>query len=84
MVDEAAPGAYCLVMTHSHALDLEIVERILRRGDYGFLGLIGSETEAAKFRARLTARGVDPANLLLQLRDAQVPVRRPLEGVAGA
>jgi xanthine dehydrogenase accessory factor len=51
-------------MTHSHALDLEIVERVLRRGDFGFLGLIGSETKAAKFRARLVARGVDAARLV--------------------
>jgi xanthine dehydrogenase accessory factor len=63
-VDAAPPGAYYLVMTHSHALDLEIVERVLRRGDFGFLGLIGSETKAAKFRARLAARGVDAARLV--------------------
>src|SRR5712692_3027465 len=44
-------------MTHSHALDLEIVERVLRRKDFAFLGLIGSQTKAAKFRARLRQRG---------------------------
>lgn len=53
MVDEVPPGALYLVMTHSHALDLEIVERVLRRNDVAFLGLIGSQTKAAKFRARL-------------------------------
>jgi xanthine dehydrogenase accessory factor len=63
MVDEAPPGAYYLVMTHSHALDLDLVERVLRRNDFGFLGLIGSETKAAKFRARLTRRGVSRAQL---------------------
>jgi xanthine dehydrogenase accessory factor len=57
MVDEAPPGALHLVMTHSHALDLEIVERILRRKDYRFLGLIGSETKAAKFKNRLKEKG---------------------------
>ena len=51
MVDEAPAGAYYLVMTHSHALDLEIVERVLKRNDFAFLGLIGSETKAAKFRS---------------------------------
>jgi xanthine dehydrogenase accessory factor len=64
MVDEAPPGAYYLVMTHSHALDLEIVERALRRNDVAFLGLIGSETKAAKFRARLRAKGVDATRLV--------------------
>jgi xanthine dehydrogenase accessory factor len=64
MVDEAPPGACYLVMTHSHALDLEIVERVLRRKDYRFVGLIGSETKAAKFRARLSAKGVDCTDLV--------------------
>lgn len=64
MVDEAPAGAYYLVMTHSHALDLEIVERALKRNDVAFLGLIGSETKAAKFRARLGARGIDTTRLV--------------------
>jgi xanthine dehydrogenase accessory factor len=63
MVDEAPPGAYYLVMTHSHALDLDLVERALRRNDCGFLGLIGSETKAAKFRARLARKGFSGAQL---------------------
>lgn len=64
IVDEAPPGAYYLVMTHSHALDLEIVEWVLRRNDYAFLGLIGSETKAAKFRARLNAKNIDCSKLI--------------------
>ena len=64
MVDEAPAGAYYLVMTHSHALDLEIVERALKRNDVAFLGLIGSETKAAKFRARLRAKGIDTSRLV--------------------
>jgi xanthine dehydrogenase accessory factor len=64
MVDEAPPGAFYLVMTHSHALDLELVERILKRADHRFVGLIGSETKAAKFRARLARKGVDSAPLV--------------------
>jgi xanthine dehydrogenase accessory factor len=63
-VDEAPPGAFYLVMTHSHALDLEIVARALQRIDAGFIGLIGSKTKGAKFRARLTARGIDPSRLV--------------------
>jgi xanthine dehydrogenase accessory factor len=63
MVDEAPPGAYCLVMTHSHALDFEIVERALRRPDYAYIGLIGSETKAAKFKARLKRRSFTEAQL---------------------
>lgn len=62
-VDEAAAGAFYLVMTHSHALDFEIVERALLRKDARFVGMIGSETKAAKLRARLRARGVDASRL---------------------
>jgi xanthine dehydrogenase accessory factor len=64
MVEEAPPNAFYLVMTHSHALDLEIVERVLKRNDVAFLGLIGSETKAAKFRARLRARRIDSSRLV--------------------
>jgi len=67
MVDEAPPHACYLVMTHSHALDLDIVERILKRNDVRFVGLIGSQTKAAKFRARLTARGIDASRLVCPL-----------------
>jgi xanthine dehydrogenase accessory factor len=64
MVDEAPPGALYLVMTHSHALDLEIVERVLKRNDVAFLGLIGSETKGAKFRLRLQQKGISPERLV--------------------
>lgn len=58
MVDEAPAGACYVVMTHSHALDLEIVEHALKRNDTRFVGLIGSQTKAAKFRARLRRKGL--------------------------
>ncbi len=57
----APPGAFYLVLTHSHDLDLCITEAILRRGDFGYLGLIGSATKRARFVSRLQHRGVDAA-----------------------
>ena len=56
-VRHAPPGAFYLVMTHSHALDLEIIKAILRRGDAGFVGLIGSRTKRARFEHRLADAG---------------------------
>jgi xanthine dehydrogenase accessory factor len=44
-------------MTHSHALDLTLSERILRR-DFSYFGLIGSATKRAKFTRRFKARGL--------------------------
>lgn len=57
----APPGACYLVMTHQHDLDLRLAEAILRRGDFGFFGLIGSKTKRARFIHRLQARGVPQA-----------------------
>ncbi len=56
-------GAYFLVMTHSHARDQAIVEAALRRGDFAYLGLIGSATKRARFVARLRAAGIAEAAL---------------------
>ena len=59
----APPGAFYLVLTHSHDLDLRITEAILQRGDFGYLGLIGSATKRARFLARFRQRGVADAAL---------------------
>jgi xanthine dehydrogenase accessory factor len=59
----APKGAYFLVMTHSHAQDQRIVEAVLRRGDFAYLGLIGSATKRARFVARLRASGIGEAAL---------------------
>lgn len=57
-VQQALPATFYLVLTHSHDLDLRITEAVLRRGDFGFFGLIGSTTKRARFLSRLTQRGV--------------------------
>lgn len=59
----APPGAFYLVLTHSHDLDQAIAEAILRRGDFGFFGLIGSRTKRARFLRRFEQRGIDAAVL---------------------
>jgi xanthine dehydrogenase accessory factor len=62
-VDQAPPGAFYLVLTHSHDLDLAITQAVLRRGDFAYLGLIGSRTKRARFEQRLRQRGVPPDRL---------------------
>ena len=57
-VRSAAPGSFYLVLTHSHALDQRITEAILQRGDFGYLGLIGSATKRARFLHRFEQRGI--------------------------
>jgi xanthine dehydrogenase accessory factor len=57
----AAPrGAYVVVMTHSHPLDLQLIETALSRDDWRYLGLIGSLSKRNQFEKRLLARGFPP------------------------
>jgi xanthine dehydrogenase accessory factor len=56
-VAELPAGSDVLVMTHSHQLDFQVVEAALRRGDLGYVGLIGSGTKRARFLSRLASRG---------------------------
>jgi xanthine dehydrogenase accessory factor len=58
----APPDATHLVMTFSHALDLEICHRVLSR-PLGWLGLIGSATKRARFAGRLRDLGHPKARL---------------------
>jgi xanthine dehydrogenase accessory factor len=74
----AAPaGAFFLVLTHDHALDLRIVEAALRRDDAGFVGVIGSKSKRERFRHRLAQRGMGEAAVARM----QCPVG--LAGIAG-
>ncbi|CAO3431602.1 xanthine dehydrogenase accessory protein XdhC [Azospirillum endophyticum] len=59
----ASAGAGYLVLTHSHALDFEIAEAALRRGDAAYVGMIGSATKRAKFERWFRARGRDAGAL---------------------
>lgn len=66
-VRELAPGSRVLIMSFSHAEDLEVVAACLARirgqDDLPFVGLIGSRTKWATFRRRLAERGATPAEL---------------------
>jgi len=62
-VSDAPPGAYFLVMTHSHPLDFALCQAILTLNDFAWLGLIGSASKAARFRSRLARAGVDAARI---------------------
>jgi len=76
-VRHAPPGAFFLVLTHEHALDLRIVEAVLRRGDFAFCGLIGSKSKRAKFVHRLEERGLSPATI------ARMTCPIGIDGIAG-
>jgi xanthine dehydrogenase accessory factor len=60
-------GSHVLIMSFSHAEDLDIVAACLlrqrQRADLPFIGLIGSKTKWATFRHRLEDRGFSEAEL---------------------
>ncbi|MGB1010127.1 MAG: xanthine dehydrogenase accessory protein XdhC [Thiolinea sp.] len=58
LIQEMPANSYFLVMTHDHALDLELCDHILSRQEFRFLGLIGSETKATRFKRQLLRRGL--------------------------
>ncbi|RZJ13629.1 MAG: xanthine dehydrogenase accessory protein XdhC [Haliea sp.] len=80
-VRDLPAGARVLVMSFSHAEDLDIVATCLLRqrekGDLPFIGLIGSNTKWATFRHRLEARGFTAQEL------AQVTCPIGVAGIPG-
>jgi xanthine dehydrogenase accessory factor len=74
-------GSCVLIMSFSHAEDLEIVQQCLKRqrekSDLPFIGLIGSKTKWATFQNRLRERGFTDTEL------AQVTSPIGVPGIAG-
>ena len=80
-VQELVPGSQVLIMSFSHAEDLDILAACLQRqrsrGDLRFIGLIGSRSKWASFRHRLESRGHTHEEL------AQVSCPIGLPGISG-
>ncbi|HVR67140.1 MAG TPA: xanthine dehydrogenase accessory protein XdhC [Verrucomicrobiae bacterium] len=54
----APAGSFVLIMSHSHALDLDITHAALADGRFPYVGLIGSGTKRARFAKRLREAGL--------------------------
>ncbi len=54
---QAPEGAFVVIMTHDHGLDLNILDAALRLDRLPYIGLIGSATKRARFEHRLKALG---------------------------
>ena len=80
-VNDLEAGSHVLIMSFSHAEDLDIVAACLLRqrenADLPFIGLIGSKTKWATFRHRLEDRGFSAAEL------AHITCPIGVEGVKG-
>jgi xanthine dehydrogenase accessory factor len=78
---EAAPaGAAYLVLTHSHALDSMVCAAVLQRGDFAYLGLIGSRTKRAQFERAFRDLGIPQeqiARLVCPIGGGRIRDKRP-------
>ncbi|WAT02330.1 xanthine dehydrogenase accessory protein XdhC [Rouxiella chamberiensis] len=72
-VQQMPADSYFIVLTHDHQLDLALSEKILRRNDFRYFGLIGSETKRKRFDYRLAGKGISEACL----RKMRCPVGLP-------
>jgi xanthine dehydrogenase accessory factor len=57
-----------LIMTHDHAEDVALCDAVLRGGEFGSIGLIGSAGKWARFRHRLSTEGNHDSSSLARIR----------------
>lgn len=62
----APPGAYHIILSYSHKIDEAICLALLKKQDFGRLGLIGSASKNARFKKRLATAGI-PDEVLARL-----------------
>jgi xanthine dehydrogenase accessory factor len=58
LLDKAPHGAFIAIMTHRHALDLDVAAAALLARRFPYVGLIGSATKRARFVSRLRQIGL--------------------------
>lgn len=74
--------SFYLVMTHSHAADFDICDRILGRGDARYCGLIGSVSKRRRFEKRFRQQGMAPSvigELICPIGVAGISGKKPAE-----
>lgn len=71
-----------IVMTHNHQMDFDITQNILKRADFGYLGLIASDTKWRRFQQRYKHRDINPeqvARMNCPIGLANVQGKLPME-----
>lgn len=82
LVNSAPKNSAFLILTHSHQLDFELCQAIIKRGDALWLGVIGSNTKRKKFQHRLAHREFTAAQIqqmICPVGLSQVPGKLPME-----
>jgi xanthine dehydrogenase accessory factor len=68
VLGELPPGAHVLIMTHDHAEDAALCDAVLRHGEFGSIGLIGSAAKWSRFRQRLTEEGGHSPDVIARIK----------------
>ena len=79
-LDAVPDGAFVLVMSHSHALDFDVVLAALQARRFGYVGLIGSASKKARFISRLRQAGLgedDIGRLVCPIGIAGIESKQP-------
>ena len=75
-------SSYLLVMTHDHELDFNLCSKALTDFDFAFLGLIGSQAKANKFKTRMEKNGLKSElieRLVSPIGLKSIPGKKPME-----
>jgi len=57
-LEQITPETLVLVLTHDHSLDYRLLKALLDETEVPYIGLIGSQTKATRFEARLRRDGI--------------------------
>lgn len=62
-VSELPQGCHVLVMTHDHALDIDLCHRLLAQGQAASIGMVGSYNKRRQLHRALLQRGLSEADI---------------------
>lgn len=74
--------SWVLILTHDHQLDFRLAETALKLAQFPYVGMIGSETKAKRFKTRLAHRQLNDAAMaafVSPVGELSVTGKRPVE-----
>src|SRR3984893_8802546 len=86
LLDKAPDDAFVAIMTHSHALDLDVAAAALLARRFAYVGLIGSATKRARFASTLRQIGLgddDIGRLICPIGLTEIHDKAPATIAAG-
>ncbi|QJR79547.1 xanthine dehydrogenase accessory protein XdhC [Alteromonas pelagimontana] len=75
-------NCWLIILTHDHQLDYALVDAALKANRFEYIGMIGSDTKARRFRTRLLNKGYSKKalhRLVSPIGDPSIGGKRPIE-----